>query len=261
MKKQTIKLNESQLREMIQEALNELDPRTIARYADARQAQANGERSLSQSQVRRGMNQQQIQQQAQQGRQGAVDAWNRDFGWERPLKYGDYDNPNDEGYGKEYYKMALSNDGKQYSTQWKRDLSNGGGPTSKSNYFPKQDGGNQYYRARNGYEGWRPVRPEELGGGDKVAYQMQTGKLVNESKLRDIIKESVKKVLRELDMSYLTPEQLATDLCDGFPDKDYNDVLSRVYDVLNDGEYTIEDLWELNNEDSTKVYDIIYGFA
>lgn len=62
-------------------------------------------------------------------------------------------------------------------------------------------------------------------------------------------------------MSYLTPEQLTADLCDGFPDKDYNDVLSKIYEVLNDGEYTIEDLWELNNEDSTKVYDIIYGFA
>lgn len=200
------KLNESQLRQMIQEVLNELDPRTMASYAQKRQAQANGEMAPSQSQERRGMNQQQIQQQAQQGRQGAVDAWNRDFGWENPMEYGDYDNPNDEGYGKEYYKMGLSNDGTQYSTQWKKDLSNGWGAASKSSYFPKQDGGTQYYRAKNGYEGWSPVSPNELNGGNKVAYQMQTGtgtynkktgKWVDESKLRKIIKESIKKVLNE----------------------------------------------------------------
>ena len=206
MKKETIKLKESQLRQMIHEALNELDPRTIASYAQKRQAQANGEMPLSKSQERRGMNQQQIQQQAKQGRQGAVDAWNRDFGWERQMKYGDYDNPNDKDYGKEYYRMGLSNDGTQYSTHWKQDLSNGGGVASKSNYFPKQNGGTEYYRARNGYEGNRQVDAKQLDGGDKVAYQMQTGtgtynkkngKWVSESKLRNIIRESLQKVLRE----------------------------------------------------------------
>ena len=204
MKKQTIKLNESQLRKMIKEAIDELAPETIARYADARQAQANGDRAMSQSQVRRSMNQQQMQAQAQQGRQGAVDAWNRDYGWENPMEYGDYDNPNDEGYGKEYYKMKLSNDGTQYSTHWKQDMSNGMGGASKSNYYPKQGGGTEYFTASNGYQGWNSANPNDLGDGDKVAYQMQTGtgtydkntgKWVNEDKLTNIIKESLRKVL------------------------------------------------------------------
>ena len=199
-----MKIKKSKLREMILESINELGPRTLASYAQKRQAQANGEMAPSQSQVRRGMDQQQMQTQAQQGRQGAVDAWNRDYGWENPLEYGDYDNPNDEGYGKEYYKMKSSNDGTQYSTHWKQDMSNGMGRASKSNYYPKQDGGTEYFTASNGYQGWNPANPNDLGDGDKVAYQMQTGtgtydkntgKWVNESKLRNIIKESLKKVL------------------------------------------------------------------
>ena len=201
----TIKLKESKLRDMIREALNELDPRTLASYAQKRQAQANGDRAMSQSQVRRGMDQQQMQAQAQQGRQGAVDAWNRDYGWERKLKYGDYDDPNDEGYGKEYYKMKSSNDGTQYSTHWKKDMSNGMGRASKSIYYPKQGGGTEYFTASNGYQNWNPVNPKnDLGDGDLAAYQMQTGtgtydkktgKWVNEDKLTNIIKESLKKVL------------------------------------------------------------------
>ena len=60
-------------------------------------------------------------------------------------------------------------------------------------------------------------------------------------------------------MEYLSVETLALDLCSGFEDEiDYNDVVRRIEDVLDSGLYTIEELWEINNEDSTKMYDLIF---
>ena len=68
MKKQTIKINESQLRgivrnsikEILKENMNEMHPLTLASYADAREKQGQLDK-------------------AKIGRQAAVDAWNRDF--------------------------------------------------------------------------------------------------------------------------------------------------------------------------------------
>lgn len=48
------------IRQCVNEALNELDARTYASYADKRQAQGQNDK-------------------AKQGRQAAVDAWNRDY--------------------------------------------------------------------------------------------------------------------------------------------------------------------------------------
>ena len=60
-------------------------------------------------------------------------------------------------------------------------------------------------------------------------------------------------------MEYLSVETLALDLCSGFEDEiDYNDVVHRIEDILDSGLYTIEELWEINNEDSTKMYDLIF---
>ena len=60
-------------------------------------------------------------------------------------------------------------------------------------------------------------------------------------------------------MEYLSVETLALDLCSGFEDEiDYNRVLMRINDILDSGLYTIEELWEINNEDSTKMYDLIF---
>ena len=62
--KQKIRLTEGDLhriiRNCVNEALNELDARTYASYADKRQAQGQNDK-------------------AKQGRQAAVDAWNRDY--------------------------------------------------------------------------------------------------------------------------------------------------------------------------------------
>ena len=59
-------------------------------------------------------------------------------------------------------------------------------------------------------------------------------------------------------MEYLSVETLALDLCSGFEDEiDYNDVVQRIEDILDSG-LTIEELWKINNEDSTKMYDLIF---
>jgi len=62
-------------------------------------------------------------------------------------------------------------------------------------------------------------------------------------------------------MEYLSVETLALDLCSDFEDEinfNYNDVVQRIQDILDSGLYTIEELWEINNEDSTKMYDLIF---
>ena len=60
-------------------------------------------------------------------------------------------------------------------------------------------------------------------------------------------------------MEYLSAETLALDLCSGFEDEiNHNDVVQRINDILDSGLYTIEELWEINNEDSTKMYDLIF---
>ena len=211
----TIKLKESKLRDMIREALNELDPRTLASYAQKRQAQADGTMAPSKSQVRRGMNQQQMQTQAQQGRQGAVDAWNRDYGYVRPMKYSEIPSPgkmdvdpswvDKDGRNTQGYKMQVADNG-QYSTRWKRE--NPGCYASKEDFYPQAThngkAGSNWYQASNGYSRWGQKDMADLDDGDRVAYQMQmgtgqydkgTGKWVNEDKLTNIIKESLKKVL------------------------------------------------------------------
>jgi hypothetical protein len=62
-------------------------------------------------------------------------------------------------------------------------------------------------------------------------------------------------------MEYLSVKTLALDLCSGFENEinyNYNDVVQRIEDLLDSGLYTIEELWEINNEDSTKMYDLIF---
>ena len=60
-------------------------------------------------------------------------------------------------------------------------------------------------------------------------------------------------------MEYLSVKTLALDLCSDFEDEiNYNDVVQRIEDILDSGLYTIEELWKINNEDSTKMYDLIF---
>lgn len=59
-------------------------------------------------------------------------------------------------------------------------------------------------------------------------------------------------------MAYFSAKTLATDLCDWFEDVDYDFVLSRIKALVDSGLYTLEELWEINNEDNTKLYDLIF---
>ena len=49
---------------------------------------------------------------------------------------------------------------------------------------------------------------------------------------------------------------LATDLCDGFEEFSVTDMVNAIVKAIKDG-YAIEQLTRLNDEDSTKVYDIL----
>lgn len=54
---------------------------------------------------------------------------------------------------------------------------------------------------------------------------------------------------------------LAHDLCDGFEDTyDYDKMAEVLTDIVADGVYTIGELWAMNDEDSTLVYDIISNY-
>lgn len=49
---------------------------------------------------------------------------------------------------------------------------------------------------------------------------------------------------------------LATDLCDGFTELSVADMVNAIVEAKKDG-YTIEELERLNDEDSTRVFDIL----
>ena len=54
---------------------------------------------------------------------------------------------------------------------------------------------------------------------------------------------------------------LAHDLCDGFENK-YNEekVVQALNKAMEEENYTIEELWDMNDEDSGKVYDILVDY-
>ena len=82
---------------------------------------------------------------------------------------------------------------------------------------------------------------------------------MNEAQLRKMIAESVKRILKEQEWNE-SLEELARDLCDGLEDvRDYGSTLEALKKAVCDG-YTIEELWDINNEDSTKLYDIISNY-
>ena len=82
---------------------------------------------------------------------------------------------------------------------------------------------------------------------------------LNEARIRKIVAESVKRVLNE--MKWNTIEGLAHDLCDGFEDTfDERTMIRVIQQILSEGEYTLEDLLRMNNEDSNLVYDIISDY-
>lgn len=53
-------------------------------------------------------------------------------------------------------------------------------------------------------------------------------------------------------------ERLVNDIVDGFENElDYEKVYSIVETLINDGSYTLSELWEINNNDSTEMYHIL----
>lgn len=55
----------------------------------------------------------------------------------------------------------------------------------------------------------------------------------------------------------LTINDLALDLCDGFDDMNVDEVSKKLRQLIKDG-LSLTTLWELNNYDSTMVYDLIF---
>lgn len=123
--KQKIKLSEETLhriiRNCVNEALNELDARTYASYADKRDQQAQGNAPLSKAQQRLGTSQYGLQNKATDGRYKANDAWNKKYGrndydinrfgsssTNRSMKNGEYNvqtntnNIDSDGYGRNW---------------------------------------------------------------------------------------------------------------------------------------------------------------
>lgn len=129
--KKTIRLTESDIRRMVMEALNELDPRTYANYSRGRAAQGDYKKAVY-------------------GQRAAIDAWNRDyekdeltpngFVQQDPRGYGYW-----TGYDRDSYRMPQGNvknshrkikwDSPDY---WKDEYENGNYATERlrSRNFP-----------------------------------------------------------------------------------------------------------------------------
>ncbi len=54
--------------------------------------------------------------------------------------------------------------------------------------------------------------------------------------------------------------ELAFDLCDGFPEKNQDEILVLLVRLVTEEGYSVDALWQINLEDSTRLYDLIYGF-
>lgn len=81
--KKIIRLTEADLHDIIMEAINEMDPRTYASYAEKRAEQARGTRPMSPSQKRKNMTPQEMYSQASQGKSAAVSAFNDQYGYDK----------------------------------------------------------------------------------------------------------------------------------------------------------------------------------
>jgi hypothetical protein len=54
--------------------------------------------------------------------------------------------------------------------------------------------------------------------------------------------------------------ELASDLCDGFPEKNQDEILAHLVRLVTEEGYSVNALWRIDLEDSGKLYDLIYGF-
>lgn len=133
MAKNIIRLTESDLHRIVKEsvnkilseAINELDPRTYASYADKRRAQGQNDKAF-------------------RGTQAAANAWNKEYGeeWPDARKFmGSYDLRNDDGtpYNAEADREQWEDDLKRGNIYNVNDFSEDDDIDSMHTYFPKRD--------------------------------------------------------------------------------------------------------------------------
>ena len=199
MKKQTIKLNESQLRQMVREALNELDWKTYA----------NAARKRAERDKRGGGRNEKVRQLDK----AASDALNKKFNMQNhraqiSTEYDDY-----HGYGQTGRYPSLG-DVADYTDTFYSDFKN------PDNSFE-----------RIGYPGERSKEMSDYFKGN-YDYTPDKGWHLKESKLNKIIKESIKKVLNERSLDDTEHTNLY-----GYDDtEDYSD--EDLVKVAEPGDYT-----------------------
>lgn len=185
-KKQRIRINENQLRKIVTESvkrvLNETSPERMAAASYGRQQQAQGLRPLSPSMQRKGMKNQDMQGLSDKNRNSAVSAWNNEFGSKNRFMRNDY-SVVDTGEVNGFHGDTPVNS-KTFDT-----------------YDPNTDTKNKKW-FQNGKEMDNldiPNYSSQIGDGDKGVQTSRKMALagVNEAKLKQIVTESVKKVLKE----------------------------------------------------------------
>ncbi len=169
--KQKIRLTEGDLhriiRNCVNEALDELDARTYASYANGREAQAMGQRPLSRAlqYVKPSI----LRKKAEKGRDAAVDAWNRDY-----AKHDFMDK--DDNYHIKQVRLTPGDDG----TLSKRESSEYNPNVNKTIHGKDHVNGNLLWTdaqwTSDGYQGWNPE-------GAEIARQM-----TNPNPQRDYVK-------------------------------------------------------------------------
>ena len=197
--KQTIRLTESELRNMIAESvkgmLNELDPRTYALYADKRQQQADNSANPN--------DRAKYQQKANQGVEAAQNAWNQQYGFNYNNGQNDWAERKMGGNNK-----FTHNNGSKYGINYRGERPNLDGGYAHTNmaYNPKT---NQEWTGdgRGNSTVRQSSREQEYGdnGAYSVARQMEQGNGTyvkgqgwqNESLIHKIVKESVQKIMNE----------------------------------------------------------------
>ena len=151
--KQTIKINESQLRQLIRESimnvlreeqLDEVSPQMAAAYANGRLQQMNGQIPLSQAQQRKGNSPNDMQQKVMSGVKTAQDKWNKQYGYSYDHNNGEY---GEQKMGGGQFTNGLSS---PYSVNSKHGyIENGHNHTMNTSYNPSTD---KYWSGRGNGE-------------------------------------------------------------------------------------------------------------
>lgn len=209
-KKQRIRINESQLRQIVKEAvkkaINETSPERAAALGRGRWAQASGEKPISKAQQRLGTTSKQFIDKANAAGNEAANLWNQKYGINEP-NHGMYMSHNNGTYSVNDYTNYSNADGRKLSTFTKYDPQKDV-RTTHTKSIPS-DSEKRYYGSdsplgRDSEWDNETQNYVQTGGGrdwHKVARRMATNDrnlpYLNENQLRRIVTESVKKILKE----------------------------------------------------------------